>query len=108
LVAVAGEDLEITNKVSMGLSVNGKPPVSKTGTPRSSRGRPDYIKMKDKLNLIIKFLKETRAETKKVVWPDRRYVAVATLIILVLVAITGVYVMTVDFIFSKIFGLMFR
>ncbi len=23
-----------------GLSVNGKPPVSKTGTPRSSRGRP--------------------------------------------------------------------
>ena len=27
----------------MGLSVNGKPPVSKTGTPRSSRGRPEFI-----------------------------------------------------------------
>jgi len=28
-----------------GLSVNGKPPVSKTGTPRSSRGRPDLIRV---------------------------------------------------------------
>lgn len=96
----------------MGLSVNGKPPVSKTGTPRSSRGRPDYIIdyiiMKDKIDLIVKFLKETRAETKKVVWPDRRYVAVATIIILVLVSITGVYVMTVDFVFTKLFGLIFR
>jgi preprotein translocase subunit SecE len=64
--------------------------------------------MKDKLNPIVRFLKETRAETKKVVWPDRRYVAVATLIILVLVVITGIYVMTVDFVFSKIFGLLFR
>jgi preprotein translocase subunit SecE len=64
--------------------------------------------MKDKIDLIVRFLKETKAETKKVVWPDRRYVAVATIIILVLVVITGVYVMMVDFVFSKVFGLLFR
>ncbi|MFH1576611.1 MAG: preprotein translocase subunit SecE [Candidatus Margulisiibacteriota bacterium] len=64
--------------------------------------------MKDKFGQVVKYFKETRAETKKVVWPDRRYVAVATVIILVLVVITGLYVMAVDFTFSKIFGLLLR
>ena len=35
--------LDIASGASQGLSVNGKPPVSKTGTPRSSRGRPDLF-----------------------------------------------------------------
>jgi preprotein translocase subunit SecE len=64
--------------------------------------------MKDKIGQLVKFFKETRAETKKVVWPDRRYVAVATLIILVLVFITGIYVMFVDLAFTKIFGLLIK
>ena len=64
--------------------------------------------MKEKLNQVVKFFKETRAETKKVVWPERRYVAVATSIILVLVFITGFYIMGIDFIFSRIFGFLLR
>lgn len=64
--------------------------------------------MKDIFGQLVKFFKETRAETKKVVWPDRRYVAVATLIILVLVTITGLYVMFVDLAFTKIFGFLLR
>ncbi|KPJ68754.1 hypothetical protein AMJ44_05555 [candidate division WOR-1 bacterium DG_54_3] len=64
--------------------------------------------MKEKLNKVVKFFKETRAETKKVVWPERRYVAVATLIILVLVLMTGAYIMGIDFIFSRIFGFLMR
>ena len=64
--------------------------------------------MKQKFGKLVKFFKETRAETKKVVWPERRYVAVATLIILVLVFLTGLYVMGVDFVFTKIFGLLMR
>ncbi len=64
--------------------------------------------MKDKIEKVVGFLKETRAETRKVVWPDRRYVAVATVIILVLVTITGLYVMTVDIAFARIFGLLLR
>lgn len=64
--------------------------------------------MKDKIGQVVKFVKETRAETKKVVWPDRRYVAVATLIILVLVFITGIYVMFLDFAFGKIFGALIK
>ena len=84
----------------MGLSVNGKPPVSKTGTPRSNRGRP--------VQVIKQYLKETLVEMKKVAWPDRRYIIVATLIILVLVCITAVFVMAVDFALAKIFGVLMR
>jgi preprotein translocase subunit SecE len=64
--------------------------------------------MKDAVAKIVKFVKETRAETKKVVWPNRRYVAVATAIILVLVIITGLYVMFVDFVFVRIFGFLMK
>ena len=64
--------------------------------------------MKDTVGKIVKYVKETRAETRKVVWPERRYVAVATMIILVLVLMTGAYIMGIDFIFSRIFGLLMR
>lgn len=56
--------------------------------------------MKDK---IISYLKETLAEMRKVVWPDQRYVMVATTIILVLVFATGVFLMVVDWGLAKVF-----
>ncbi|MFH1826636.1 MAG: preprotein translocase subunit SecE [bacterium] len=60
------------------------------------------------INNVKGYLKETRAEMRKVVWPDRRYVAVATVIIIILVVITGLYVMFVDFAFARIFGWLMR
>jgi len=38
--------------------------------------------MKDIKGLILNYLKETRAETKKVAWPDRQFVVSATMVIL--------------------------
>jgi len=64
--------------------------------------------MKKQIEAVTKFIKETRAETKKVVWPDKRYVFVATIVILFLVFMTGIYVMLVDLGFSKIFGFLMR
>ena len=64
--------------------------------------------MKEKFGIVTKFLKETRAETRKVVWPDRRYVTVATIVILILVIITGLYVMLIDYGFGRIFGFLMR
>ena len=64
--------------------------------------------MKDKFGKIVKYFKETRAETKKVVWPDRRYITVATIIILVLVSLTGLYVMLIDYAFVRIFGYLLK
>jgi preprotein translocase subunit SecE len=61
--------------------------------------------MKDKL---LAYLKETQAEMKKVVWPDRKYVTAATTIILFLVMLTGVFVMFVDFGLTEVFKVLLR
>lgn len=64
--------------------------------------------MKDKFGQLVRFFKETRAETKKVVWPDRKYVTAATIIILFLVFLTGLYVMLIDLTFVKVFGFLIK
>lgn len=89
------------------MSVNGKPLVSKTRTGGSSPPTPECF-MKKYLDKTVRFFKETRAETKKVVWPDRRHVTVATVIILFTVLITGIYVLFVDFVFTGVFGALLR
>jgi len=61
--------------------------------------------MKEK---IIAYIKETQTEVKKVVWPDRRYISVATLIILFLVFLTSAFVMLVDFGLAEIFKVLMR
>jgi preprotein translocase SecE subunit len=59
-------------------------------------------------NKIQTYLKETQGEMKKVVWPDRRYVTVATVIILVLVSITGIFVIFVDYAFAGFFRVLLK
>lgn len=61
--------------------------------------------MKEK---FLGYIRETLAEMKKVVWPDRRYVMVATLIILILVILTGAFIMVVDFGLGKFFAALLR
>ena len=61
--------------------------------------------MKDK---IVNFLKETLAEMKKVTWPDRRYVMVATTIVLILVFLSSLFIVAVDFGLGKIFTALMR
>jgi preprotein translocase SecE subunit len=53
---------------------------------------------------LLKFFKETRAETKKVVWPGQRYVVVATLVVLAIVVAVAAFVMFVDWVLATIFG----
>jgi len=59
-------------------------------------------------NKIQNYLKETLAEMKKVVWPDRRYITVATVIILILVIATALFVMGVDSVFAWLFKALLR
>jgi preprotein translocase subunit SecE len=61
--------------------------------------------MKEK---IQSYLKETVAEMKKVVWPDRRYVTTATIVILILVILTALFVMLIDFGFAEVFKVLLR
>ena len=77
----------------------------KPGLPVRVGADPFLNMMFDKL---VKYIKETRAETKKVVWPDRRYVMAATIIILVIVMLTGLYVMFIDATLTKVFAFLLK
>jgi len=51
-------------------------------------------------NIIIKiknYIRETQFEVKKVIWPDRRYLTVATIIILIIVTMSAVLLIGMDF-----------
>ena len=54
------------------------------------------------------FIKETRSEAKKVIWPDQRYVLAATVIILIIVFVTGAFVMSIDYVFGKMFAYLMK
>lgn len=57
----------------------------------------------DLIARIKQFLKETEIESKKVIWPDRKYVVAATIIVLIIVMVSSLYVMFLDFGLAKIF-----
>ena len=52
--------------------------------------------LKSILEKIVKFLSESKIEAKKVIWPSRRYVVTATIIVIVVVMILSVFLMFVD------------
>ena len=64
--------------------------------------------MKEWIEKLKNFLKETQMEAKKVVWPDRKYVITATIIVLVIVFMVVFYVMFVDYFFAKFFAFFMR
>ena len=59
-----------------------------------------------KENVIVKYLKETRAELKKVNWPSRQEATNLTLIIIVVTAFMALLLGFIDYIFAKLFELI--
>ena len=55
---------------------------------------------------IMKFFRETKAEMKKVTWPNREQLLHNTLIILVFIAITTIILSVVDVGFAWLFQLI--
>ena len=49
----------------------------------------------------VAFLKETREELKKVVWPTKDQVIRSTIIVILLSLIVGVFLGGLDFVFTK-------
>ncbi len=50
---------------------------------------------------VVKFLREVRAELKKVAWPDRKELVSSTVVVIVVVVITGAFIGAIDFVFSQ-------
>lgn len=57
---------------------------------------------------IKKFITEAITELKKVSWSTRQEVVDATWIVLISAAFLGVYIGSVDFVLSKLLGIIIR
>lgn len=56
---------------------------------------------------IVKFIKEIKAETKRITWPTKEQVKKSTIIVLVFCAISAVLIGVLDFGFSNVYKLIF-
>lgn len=61
-----------------------------------------------KENPITRYLRETKAELQKVVWPTRKEVTNLTLIVLGFTAAMSVALGIIDYLFTKLFALIIR
>ncbi|MEE8162951.1 MAG: preprotein translocase subunit SecE [Anaerolineae bacterium] len=59
-------------------------------------------------NIIIKYLKETRAELRKVSWPSRQQALNLTLIVVAFTVFMAALLGIIDYIFAWLFGLVIR
>lgn len=59
-------------------------------------------------NFIVRFLRETRSELKKVVWPSRREAMNMTAIVLGVTILMAAGLGMVDLVFTKLFALVVR
>ena len=49
----------------------------------------------------IKFFREVRAEARKITWPSRRETWITTVMVLIMVAVAGVFFLVVDEVLSR-------
>jgi preprotein translocase subunit SecE len=59
-------------------------------------------------NVIIRYLKETRAELRKVSWPTRQEALNLTLIVVAFTVFMAALLGIIDYIFALVFGLIIR
>jgi len=59
-----------------------------------------------KENALIKYLKDTRAELRKVSWPTRQETINLTVVVLVVTFAMALILGTVDFVFAQVFRLI--
>jgi preprotein translocase subunit SecE len=59
-------------------------------------------------NFVVRFLRETRSELKKVVWPSRREAANMTAIVLGVTLLMAAGLGLVDWLFTRLFALIVR
>jgi len=58
--------------------------------------------LREKIGHLVQFLKEVRAESRRVSWASRKQVMGATLVVLVLVLLSAVYLGIVDLILAAL------
>lgn len=59
-------------------------------------------------NPVTRFLRETRSELRKVAWPSRQEATNLTIIVIAVTLAMAASLGFIDYIFSKLFGLLIR
>jgi preprotein translocase subunit SecE len=59
-------------------------------------------------NIVTRFLRETRSEVRKVVWPTRREALNMTAIVLGVTIVMAAWLGVIDWLFAKLFALLVR
>jgi len=72
--------------------------VAKKDVKKSSRQQP---------NAIRRYINETVGELRKVSWPTRKEATNLTIIVIVVTAAMGMFLGLLDFIYAKVFALLF-
>lgn len=57
---------------------------------------------------IVVFVKELKSEMKKIVWPTKKNVFNATMVVIIAVAIMSLFVVFADLLFQSILKMLFR
>ena len=57
-------------------------------------------------NRVAKFLREVRVELSKVTWPTREELVQSTIVVVIAVAIAGIYIWIFDLLFNWLIGLL--
>jgi preprotein translocase subunit SecE len=55
---------------------------------------------------VTKFLRDARAELRKVTWPNRKELTTYTIVVIVITIIVSLFVGAADWLFSQLFGLL--
>jgi len=56
------------------------------------------------LDKIFSFLREARAELKRVTWPNKKQVWISTLLVIVVTLLVSAYLGVLDLIFTAVFS----
>jgi len=78
---------------------------SKSATPAKERDRKGKV---SRLDRSREFVRDIRAELRKVVWPTRRETVNLTMIVIGVSAAVGVFLGIVDFAFTEMFRLLLQ
>ena len=57
-------------------------------------------------NPISRYLRETVAELRKVTWPTRKEASQLTVIVLIVIGLTSVFLGLMDFLFARLIGVI--
>jgi preprotein translocase subunit SecE len=73
---------------------------------QSVRGEKIVVREAPKENRIMQYLRETRAELRKVVWPTREEAINLTAIVVGTIVVMSAFFGVVDYIFTQLFRLL--